>query len=216
MRLEVFTVAHHKQIERIAIQMVRDGRLCIDDDGRVWRVKYRGKPIERKRAECVSTHGYLAIGVYANGAQTTVLASRLVWQHFFGDIPNGLCINHKNGVKADNRPENLEVVTYSENSKHAFAMGLHCVSGARGTIAALTAEEVREAREMYATGNHRMVDVARQYGVTKGAMSKIIRGESYVNEGGPISTSNWKPNPYRDPVRHTFLPGPPGRNRCQR
>lgn len=59
------------------------------------------------------------------------MAHRLIWQAVHGAIPEGMQINHKNGVKSDNRLANLELVTPSANTKHAYDMGLACAIGDR-------------------------------------------------------------------------------------
>lgn len=58
------------------------------------------------------------------GRGNTKNIHRLVWEAFHGAIPPGFEVNHRNGDKTDNRLENLELVTRSENMAHAYASGL--------------------------------------------------------------------------------------------
>ena len=75
--------------------------------------------------QCVDNHGYPIVGVCANGKQRTVYVHRLTALAFHPN-PLGLPqVNHKNGIKTDNRPENLEWVTAAQNLKHARDTGLN-------------------------------------------------------------------------------------------
>jgi hypothetical protein len=74
----------------------------------------------------------------------------LVCSAFHSRPVNAECVNHKNGVKKDNRPTNLEWTTYSANNQHAFDIGLKRresgVSGEKIGTSKLTAENVRYIR----------------------------------------------------------------------
>lgn len=50
--------------------------------------------------------------------------ARIVYTLFKGPIPEGLVINHIDGVKTNDHIDNLEAVTYSQNNKHAYDTGL--------------------------------------------------------------------------------------------
>lgn len=102
-----------------------NGKYSVSDMGRVrsniafnGRGKILDAPLRKK-------NGYRRVSIYDNNNdRKTVNVHRLVVLSFIGEIPDGMQINHINGVKTDNRAENLEIVTPSENMKHAFRLGL--------------------------------------------------------------------------------------------
>lgn len=49
---------------------------------------------------------------------------RYIAEKYIGPIPIDYVVNHKNGLKWDNRVENLEIVTQSQNRRHALDTGL--------------------------------------------------------------------------------------------
>lgn len=49
---------------------------------------------------------------------------RLLAEYFLGGIPDGMCVNHKDGNKKNNCLSNLEIVTHQENTQHAYDNGL--------------------------------------------------------------------------------------------
>jgi HNH endonuclease len=43
---------------------------------------------------------------------------RVIWEIYFGKIPKGYVVHHKNGIKHDNRIENLECMPHGAHSTH--------------------------------------------------------------------------------------------------
>lgn len=77
----------------------------------IWKVdrhsnKVKGRPFGR-----VEKKGYVS-GRIDNGMYK---AHRLIWIYFNGEIPYGLQIDHINGIKDDNKIENLRLVTHTQN-----------------------------------------------------------------------------------------------------
>lgn len=71
-----------------------------------------------------SKDGYSGVQLRGNGRPKTFKIHRLVAQAFIPMEDNRDCVNHINGIKTDNRVENLQWCTRSENTQHAYNTGL--------------------------------------------------------------------------------------------
>lgn len=92
-----------------------------------YEVSNEGNIRNKETMQMVKPHktrnGYNILKLYRDGKPYTRQVHRLVAMAFIGDV-EGLEVNHKDGNKTNNNVENLELVSRSENIKHAYASGL--------------------------------------------------------------------------------------------
>jgi hypothetical protein len=153
---------------------------CVTDDGQVISLRTKSGPQSRSPSwrtlsQTVSKKGYSRISLRdSTGKLKSITTHRLVLEAFTGK--NSLHINHINGIKSDNRLENLEWCTPVENNKHALETGLVNNNGESSGRCKLTSAEVTEIRSQPSSMSH--VSLARSYGVSAGQIALIRKFKS--------------------------------------
>lgn len=102
---------------------------------------------------------------------------RLVLLAFVGERPAGTEGAHLNGIRHDNRPENLQWVTRPVNYSHSIAHGTD-TRGHRNARAAFTREQTRRIRAL--TLRFMPAAIAKMYDVSPSTICNLRGGRTYA------------------------------------
>jgi len=117
----------------------------INEIGEVFSTKFGDL---RKLAYNKTTPGYYSVHLCKDLKRHPKGVHRLLAEHYLHNYSIHLWVNHKNGIKTDNRLENLEMVTPRENVMHALQNKLQKTTGTDHYLAKLDWECVHLIRTL--------------------------------------------------------------------
>lgn len=122
------------------------------------------------------TKGYYRVTVCDGPLRVNRNIHSLVAEAFFGPRPKGHVVNHKNGIKTDNRVENLEYTTVKGNTDHAFEMKLRSPHANRK----LTDLQIKEIKSLIPSWTRKTTTLlCLKFGVSRSTIDFIRSGRRW-------------------------------------
>lgn len=125
-----------------------------------------------EKLKTYSSKGYRVLYVPGSKPKFNALAHRLIAMAYHSNPQNKPCVNHIDGVKSNNHPENLEWCTLSENSMHS----IHVLKNVGPPLA-----KKRPVIQMDLNGNfiseyESVCEACRKTGTNQGSLSTLLNG----------------------------------------
>lgn len=153
-----------------------EGSYEINRNGEVRRIKRKVKGYSYLKSTVMKI-GYCIYAFSVKGKVTKHYMHRLVAEHFIENPEGYNYVNHLNGIKTDNRVENLEWCTQSRNIQHSFDTGLQPNGEKHHACTRLTEEDAKMIKYGYPDLGDRAV--AKIYSIHHAHVYYIRKGKTW-------------------------------------
>jgi len=134
-----------------------------------------------------NSDGYENVRIHKNCNGETFKIHKLVASHFIDNPLGRNEVNHKNGIKNDNRVSNLEWCTHSENIRHAYSK-----LNRNGSMKGIMGKHNKKSKLIYQLdmdGNvinkfYGTKEAQRETGIWGSKISAVCRGDKYYKTAG--------------------------------
>lgn len=162
-----------KQVDKLTYEVSDLGRIRSTKTNRML------SPFDRSSYGPHPLRGYLTVHLCnGSGKYKNRTVHSIVMETFIGPRPDGFVINHKNGIRGDNRLSNLEYCTQSYNRKQDFKLGRQSLRGEKNTQCILKEKQVLKILEMHKKGSSYLY-LANKYKVSISAIRNIFNGHTW-------------------------------------
>lgn len=142
----------------------KSGRIYSVERTRLGKARKSIAKVRGRYLKPSSARGYPMVGLYKDSASKKYTIHKLMCTTFMGGVPIGMQVNHKNGVKTDNRLRNLEIVSPGYNTRHAWKAGLcRRVVGEDNSNSKLKTKDVRYIKRLLRQGVSQC-EIGRRFG----------------------------------------------------
>lgn len=160
-----------------------DGMYQVSNMGRVKSMK---RYLTFGKTFRIVTEKIRKIMLYSNGycfvqfsdihkVKLAIMIHRLVATHFIDNPEKKPQVNHKKGIKTDNRFHQLEWNTKAENIQHAATnLGVY---GENWHASKINIHKAREIRSKYPKMT--LKQLSKEYGISFANIGKVVRGETW-------------------------------------
>jgi hypothetical protein len=167
-----------------------EGRYEVSNFGRVKRLAgaFKYKPSEHiltTRVLSARIAGYPVVtlsGGRGKDQQSVQCIHRLVVAAFVAPVPRGLTVNHIDGVKTNNRLDNLEIASQKRQYAHSIALGLWTpAKGSQKSKIGLSEALVAHIRARYVRGcdKNGVTAMAKELGINRATLFSIVHRRSW-------------------------------------